>query len=132
MRIGLIPTINKRFLIHTREWEQRGNLGLQQVKYDCLYNYVYHIISLSLPRFGENILRGFGLLVIYRIIYFGGVFDLVFQTCKNFGTYVFSNYYGSLINFIAVLFSMWLFKLQLSRVSISRETWIKETWKASL
>ena len=33
---------------------------------------------------------GFGLLVIYRIGYFGVVFDLAFQTCKNSCTYTFS------------------------------------------
>ena len=31
LRIGTIPTINKWFLIHTREWERRGHLGLEQV-----------------------------------------------------------------------------------------------------
>ena len=31
LRIGPIPTINKWFSIHTREWEQRGSLGLEQV-----------------------------------------------------------------------------------------------------
>ena len=32
---------------------------------------------------------GFGMLVIYIIVYFRMVFDVVFQKCKNFCTYVF-------------------------------------------
>ena len=31
MQIGPINTINKLFLIHTIEWEQRGHLGLEKV-----------------------------------------------------------------------------------------------------
>ena len=32
-KIGYIPMINKWFLIHTREWERRGHLGLDQANY---------------------------------------------------------------------------------------------------
>ena len=46
-------------------------------------------------------LGDFGLLVIYRIVYFGVVFDLVFQICINSRTYVFSNSNRSLIEFMA-------------------------------
>ena len=38
-----------------------------------------HVISLLLPSLGEIRLGDFGLLVIYRIVYFGVVFNLVFQ-----------------------------------------------------
>ena len=31
LRIGPIPTINKWFLLHTREWERRGHIELEQV-----------------------------------------------------------------------------------------------------
>ena len=31
MRIGPIPTINKEFLLHTREWERTAPLGLEHV-----------------------------------------------------------------------------------------------------
>ena len=36
MQIGPIPTINKLFSIHTREWEHRGRLWLEQVYY-CIW-----------------------------------------------------------------------------------------------
>ena len=45
-------------------------------------------------------------MVIYRIIYFGVVFGLVFQTFKNSCMYVFSKSNRSLIKFMADLFSM--------------------------
>ena len=32
MRIGNIPTINRWFLVHTREWECRWHLGMDQVQ----------------------------------------------------------------------------------------------------
>ena len=35
LRIGPIPTINKWFLIHTREWDHRWHLGLDHVWNDC-------------------------------------------------------------------------------------------------
>ena len=38
-----------------------------------------HVISIFLLSLGEIRLGDFGLLVIYRIVYFGVVFDLVFQ-----------------------------------------------------
>ena len=60
-----------------------------------------HVISLFLPSLGEIRLGDFGLLVLYRIVYFGVVFDLVFQICINSRTYVFSNSYPSLIEFMA-------------------------------
>ena len=41
--------------------------------------YLEHVISLLLPSLGEIRLGHFGLLVIYRIVYFGVVFDLGFQ-----------------------------------------------------
>ena len=38
-----------------------------------------HVISIFLPSLGEIRLGDFGLLVIYRIVYFGVVFGMVFQ-----------------------------------------------------
>ena len=70
-----------------------------------------HVISLFLPSLGEIRLGDFRLLVIYRIVYFGMVFDLVFQICINSHTYVFSNSNRSLIGFMAVFFSMKLFDM---------------------
>ena len=67
---------------------------------------VEHVISILLPSPGEIRLGDFGLLVIHRIVYFGVVFDLVFQKCINSRTYVFSNCNCSLIEFMAILFSM--------------------------
>ena len=32
MRVGPIPTINKEFLLHTREWKQTAFLGLEHVR----------------------------------------------------------------------------------------------------
>ena len=68
--------------------------------------YIEHVISIFLSSPREIRLGGFGLLVIYSIFYFGVVFDLVFQTCNNYRTYVFSNYNHSLIKFLAVFCSM--------------------------
>ena len=34
MRIGNIPTFNKEFSLHTREWERTARLGLEQVVND--------------------------------------------------------------------------------------------------
>ena len=39
LRIGPITTMNEWFLIHTIEWERRGNLGLEQVIHGELVNY---------------------------------------------------------------------------------------------
>ena len=73
--------------------------------------YLEHVISLLLPSIGEIRLGDFGLLVIYRIVYFGVVFDLGFQICINSCTYVFSNFNRSLIEFLAIFFSMQIFNM---------------------
>ena len=65
-----------------------------------------HVISLLLPSLGEIRLGDFGLLAIYITVYSGVVFDLVFKICFNSRTYVFSNSNHSLIEFLAVFFSM--------------------------
>ena len=70
-----------------------------------------HVISLFLPSLGEIRLEDFGLLVIYRIVYFGVVFYLVFQIFINSCMYVFSNSNPYLIKFMAVFFSMRFLKL---------------------
>ena len=70
-----------------------------------------HVISIFLPRLREIRLRYFGLLVIHRIVYFGVVFDLVFQICINYCTYVFSNPNRSLFKFLAVFFSVQWFNM---------------------
>ena len=44
-RIGPIPTINKWFSVHTRYWERRGRLGLEQVKYCALMVNICYIWS---------------------------------------------------------------------------------------
>ena len=60
-----------------------------------------HVISILLPSLGEIRLGYFVLFVIYRIVYFGMVFDLVFQICINSRTYVFSNSDHYLIEFMS-------------------------------
>ena len=70
-----------------------------------MYYYVYHVISLFLPSLGVTRHGVFGLLFIYRIVYFGVIFDLVIQKCKNFRGYVSSKSNRSLIKLIALLFS---------------------------
>ena len=50
-----------------------------------------HIISIFLLSLGWIRLGYFGLLVIYRTVYFGVVFDLVFKICINYRTYAFKN-----------------------------------------
>ena len=50
--------------------------------------------------------------LFYRIVYFGVVFDLVFQICINSRTYVFSNSSRSLIEILAVFFSMRFFYIE--------------------
>ena len=55
-------------------------------------------------------------MVIYRIVYFGVVFDLIFQISINSHTYAFSNSYRSLIEFMAVFFSMRFLKYVVGRV----------------
>ena len=54
-----------------------------------LYN-VFHVFPLSPPSFREIILGGFGILGIFRISYFGLVFDLAYQKWNNSCTYEFS------------------------------------------
>ena len=48
---------------------------------------VLHILSLFPPSLTDIRLGGFGLLDIFRIGYFGLVFDLAYQTFKNFCMY---------------------------------------------
>ena len=79
-----------------------------------------HVISLFLPSLGEIRLGGFGLLVIYRIVYFRVVFDLVFQTCKNSRTNVFLKSDRPLFEFMVIFLSMRFFKLQYVE-SLSRD-----------
>ena len=69
-----------------------------------------HVISIFLPSLVEIRLGDFGLLVIYIIVYFGVVFELVFHICINSNPCVFSNPNRSLIEFLAVLFSVWFLK----------------------
>ena len=48
MRVGLIPTINKEFLLHTREWERTARLGLEHVysHYDLVwFRIILYIIT---------------------------------------------------------------------------------------
>ena len=52
---------------------------------------IYYVIYLLLTSPGEIRFGDVGLLVIYSIVYFGVVFDLVFQIRINFRTCVFSN-----------------------------------------
>ena len=62
---------------------------------------MYSMLSLfSFVSLGEIRLGDFGLLVIYRIVYFGVVFHLIFQICINYRTYIFSKSNHSLIEFI--------------------------------
>ena len=49
-----------------------------------------HVLPLFPPSLREIRLGGFGLLDIFRIVYFGLVFDFACQTCKNSYTYVLS------------------------------------------
>ena len=57
-------------------------------------------------------------MVIYRIVYFGVVFDLVFQMCINSRTYVFSKSNKSLIKLMAVFFSIQFFMTQISEKGV--------------
>ena len=47
MGIGPIPTIEKGFLLHTREWERTGHLGLEQVYVNLI---IYEYLSLDQQR----------------------------------------------------------------------------------
>ena len=68
-----------------------------------------HVISIFLQSLVEIRLGYLDFWFFYRIVYFGVVFDLVFQKCINSRTYVFSNSNCSLIEFLAVFFSMRFF-----------------------
>ena len=72
---------------------------------------IYHLSRIGAIRLGD-----IGLLVVYRIVYFRVVFELVFQTCINFCTYVLSNSNRYLIEFI-VVFTVFDFFNVLGRVS---------------
>ena len=64
-----------------------------------------HVINIFLSSLGEIRLGDFGILVIFRIVYFGVVFDLVFQKYINSRTYACSNSNRSLIELLGVFTS---------------------------
>ena len=76
MRIGPIPTINKYFSLHTREWERTARLGLEQVK--IKWKYRKRKINLS--------------ILTYEVFIVHSLWNVPGQNNKNIGLYKQSNY----------------------------------------